>query len=508
MAPVNPYLSIVVTSRNDGHGGDLLRRMQIFVDGFVAQCQRHDLPAELIFVEWNPPADRPRLKEALQWPQPLAPCAVRIIEVPPERHGRLRHAYVLPLFQMIAKNVGIRRARGQFVLATNIDILFNDELMAWIAKRELDPARMYRIDRHDADRDVPLEKDVAEQLAYCASHLVRVNTREGTFKLNPDGTPWRPPVSEERDEIEIALGAGWLPIGGSARDHWAAAEAEFFVAGDAHGAGLLVADLEPGDGCRASLQNLTLVDAQGDVVARGPLNGPQSLCMRLNLDASGSQRFVLRTAAEGMSEAGLARALRVRQLRVKRNTGAFAWGYAPEESLNLRSLPSGPYYLLRAARRIYNRASHYLPLALRKLIERRPLLRPVKSLERLHTNGCGDFTLLARERWFDLRGYPEFELFSFHIDSVFCFAAHFGGVRELVLTDPMRIYHIEHGAGWTPEGEDDLFKRLERKGLPSLMHGEMMAWAEQMQRLHAPMIFNHDDWGFAGEDLQETLPAD
>ena len=29
---------------------------------------------------------------------------------------------------MIAKNVGIRRARGEFVLATNIDILFSSEL--------------------------------------------------------------------------------------------------------------------------------------------------------------------------------------------------------------------------------------------------------------------------------------------------------------------------------------------------------------------------------------------
>ena len=45
-------------------------------------------------------------------------------------HRRLKYADRLPLFQMIAKNVGIRRAKGQFVLATNIDILFSDELIA------------------------------------------------------------------------------------------------------------------------------------------------------------------------------------------------------------------------------------------------------------------------------------------------------------------------------------------------------------------------------------------
>lgn len=57
----------------------------------------------------------------------------------------------------------------------------------------------------------------------------------------------------------------------------------------------------------------------------------------------------------------------------------------------------------------------------------------------LHTNGCGDFTLIAGEHWFDLRGYPELDIFSMNIDSVFCFAAHYGGAREEVLPEPMRI---------------------------------------------------------------------
>jgi len=34
---------------------------------------------------------------------------------------------------MIAKNVGIRRTRGEFVLATNIDVLFDEGLIAYIA---------------------------------------------------------------------------------------------------------------------------------------------------------------------------------------------------------------------------------------------------------------------------------------------------------------------------------------------------------------------------------------
>ena len=124
-----PYLSVVVAARNDDHGGNLLGRMQVFVDAWINQCRRHGLDSELIIVEWNPPAERARLAQALRWPADSGPCRVRIIRVPGEIHARYRHAAALPLYQMIAKNVGIRRARGQFILATNIDIVFSDEIV-------------------------------------------------------------------------------------------------------------------------------------------------------------------------------------------------------------------------------------------------------------------------------------------------------------------------------------------------------------------------------------------
>ena len=42
-----PYLSLVVAARNDDHGGNLLGRMQIFVDGWLAQARRYQIPSEL-----------------------------------------------------------------------------------------------------------------------------------------------------------------------------------------------------------------------------------------------------------------------------------------------------------------------------------------------------------------------------------------------------------------------------------------------------------------------------
>jgi hypothetical protein len=124
----------------------------------------------------------------------------------------------------------------------------------------------------------------------------------------------------------------------------------------------------------------------------------------------------------------------------------------------------------------------------------------------LHTNTCGDFTLMAREHWFDLRGYPEFDMYSFHIDSLLCYAAHHGGATEEMLSDPLRIYHIEHGkgSGWTPEGESKLFGRLQDRGLPWLEYSELVGWIDQMRRLNCPLIFNRESWGLADLDLPET----
>src|SRR5207245_4759898 len=82
-----PYISIVVTSRNDNHGDKLLFRMQTFVDCLLDQCKRYQLPAELVMVEWNPPDDQAPLAQALSWPRDRN-CSVRVIQVPPDIHQR------------------------------------------------------------------------------------------------------------------------------------------------------------------------------------------------------------------------------------------------------------------------------------------------------------------------------------------------------------------------------------------------------------------------------------
>jgi hypothetical protein len=841
-----PYLSVVVTARNDDHGGNLLGRMQTFVNALLAQAKRHAVPLELLVVDWNPPPEKPPLSEALRWPADLGPAEVRFIEVPPALHHTLPHAAALPLYQMIAKNVGIRRARGQFVLATNIDVLFSHELFELFAQRRLEPGWMYRIDRHDAMQDVPVDAPIDEQLRYCETHLIRVNTRQGTFAVNAAGQRLFEPEDIASPEGGILLGQGWYPLEGgpsTGRYRWVFNDAEIFL-GPRAAEDSLIVDVEPGPGVGYLPLLLRVTGAGGELVQESVVLRRQSVriklppsaqpsLLRLHVPGGGletaedprilnfrvfSAKWESAAAAAAsaagprQTEAGqpLRRAARrgwtslpgrlwrllsrlrsadapiqcglplplflVRRLkpqvqgtelmvtldprwfRLRRararvesapprdivpqgldllwgrgwypqehdKLGGFRWArngaeiilYTPQgepAALRLQIEPGpavgyGPFHLrvrdsagntvataavtrrqfielplpwrpnrtqvfslharadspplhlandprqlcfrvldccwahggstepvgdrdqaeqehrslwtpfspspglllgygwraetvadeklawraepeaeiiirqgdarsrllllemepvdgepvellvrdgarLAVSRTLHQREQLRIPVNLQeeqtgvlRLAAAQPgasgaaqrILRPARLLsaawERLgaaeepacspppgdaaiaaappgaargaaflHTNACGDFTLLAREHWFDLRGYPEFDLFSMNIDSVFCYAAHHGGAAEKFLADPMRVYHIEHatGSGFTPEGQAQLFERIAAKGLAWLSYEQVLDWAAEMRRLQRPMIFNGDDWGFAGVELAE-----
>ncbi|UCG55078.1 MAG: hypothetical protein JSV32_02340, partial [Dehalococcoidia bacterium] len=332
-----PLLSVVVVSRSDDHGGNLLQRMQLFVSGWLEQAKKHNLSSELVIVEWNPLPDRPRLARALEWPKDNGACTVRIIEVPPEIHQRFKNADRLPLFQMIGKNVGIRRARGRFILATNIDILFSDELMQHFASGQLMPDRMYRIDRYDVPSDIPSGVPIDEQLNYCRENVIRINSRAKTLILRETSEP------------------------------------------------------------------------------------------------SGITDSLFQTFQK-----------RVRALRNARDIARLG----------------KDIYLCVLSRTI-----------LSPLYKYRIIFPPIIYGKVLHTNACGDFTLMAREHWLALRGNAEFETYSLYLDGLTCAVAHYGGAKELILPEPMRIYHIEHapGSGWAPGvGAKLLDERLKMAGIPQL----------------------------------------
>jgi hypothetical protein len=181
-----PYLSVVMASRNDGYAGGMLRRLQVSIDAFVAQTERFDLTSELVLVDWNPPAGR-GLWEALEWPSAGRRCTIRVITVPPWLHGTCPFADRLPILIHRARNVGIRRARGEFILPTSPDILLSNELAAWFGRRELDPCGMYRVARRDVPEEALRFKSIDKRLRYCRKHVQHVHTRSSSQRI--DGLP-------------------------------------------------------------------------------------------------------------------------------------------------------------------------------------------------------------------------------------------------------------------------------------------------------------------------------
>jgi hypothetical protein len=682
----SPHLSVVATARNDDHGGNLLGRMQVFVDAWINQCKKHNLASELILVEWNPPPDRPKLAKALRWPSDTGPCHVRIIEVPPELHQRYRHAAALPLYQMIAKNVGIRRARGEFIVATNIDVVFSDELVEFLAQRKLRTGHIYRIDRTDVTRDVPVDGTLEEQLAYCASHVIRLCARDGIFALTPAGMRCLEPKDIIRPDSGIWYGSGWSAVELYTDKHfrWIRDEAEVFVQAPAGGC-MLQLEVEPGPGIGTLPGRLQVLDQNGSQVAEWslfchttirlhvpPSEGKGLQLLRFQSPDGGRpvphdprimnfRFFSIDWAAQNATEihslqetlrasrrtlaslvlsvlrAGSSSALALpktirRTVHLFRSRGVDIFDARSEFRIGqgwhgLEHLPGGerfrharsgaelsfrfgdgskslamvvkpgptigyrPFDLVvrtksgepigsarvsgltyvefpvaadpgeitavvlnienaeagspvsipgddrqigfsvhacgRGGRRVGSPtrcSSNSNPGAWHAYtVGARPAgvdwQEELKDYEKeiaamglpqfLHLSACGDFQLMSRENWADVRGYAELDHFSMHLDSLLSYTANHMGIREECLPAPMRIYHLEHdvGTGWTPEGYKELSARIAKKGIQMITFEDLTAMVAQMRRLHASFVFNLDTWGMADCDLRETFPV-
>ena len=174
-----PYLSLITVARNDNYGGDFLHRFQVSLNTVLALCEEYRLDMELIIVDWNHPPGALTFVEVLAWPKKLKSVEIRIIEVPNKLHRKFPNSDKLTVFEFIGKNVGIRRARGEYILTTNIDDIFSRELVQFLAERKLSQECFYRTDTYRVKKTIPLDIAVDEQLELCGEHWYQVDMTKG-----------------------------------------------------------------------------------------------------------------------------------------------------------------------------------------------------------------------------------------------------------------------------------------------------------------------------------------
>jgi hypothetical protein len=163
----NPYISFIVTGRNDDYGHRFLYRIQRFTDNLIYLCEKHKLTSELIFVEWDPPKDKERLYKALNLGKNRKFLKIRFLEVSKEIHDKTKTSDKMPLLEFPGKNAGIRRAKGEFVVITNPDIIFSEDMIRFFSKKQLNKNIFYRADRCDMSVDIPIKIKTSEVENFC-----------------------------------------------------------------------------------------------------------------------------------------------------------------------------------------------------------------------------------------------------------------------------------------------------------------------------------------------------
>ncbi|QPJ65330.1 MAG: hypothetical protein G3M78_07975 [Candidatus Nitrohelix vancouverensis] len=148
-------LSIVVVGRNDDHGIGFFDRMVACMEFNRKNLLQAGVNAEFIFVDWAYDPGKPLFAQLLRDKLPWWHTA---IAVHPDWQERLKENPRLAFLEFFAKNVGIRRARSEFILATNCDIFFSKDLVRFLGRGKWLEDCLYRSVRIDLLSAVGIDK--------------------------------------------------------------------------------------------------------------------------------------------------------------------------------------------------------------------------------------------------------------------------------------------------------------------------------------------------------------
>jgi hypothetical protein len=151
-----PQIAAVVVGRNDDYMSDFRERLHATIEWNMRY-----LIDEVVFVEWNPPADR----ELLSYELTKRFHALRAYVVPPELHNAACENANVKLLEYHAKNVGIRRATAPWIMATNADAALGLDAVNTLLNSQLDSKVVWTAERID----IPWREDAQQHIGLVGS---------------------------------------------------------------------------------------------------------------------------------------------------------------------------------------------------------------------------------------------------------------------------------------------------------------------------------------------------
>lgn len=138
-------LSAVCCGRNDNYGGHLLESAVYSLNSMLNTFD------EVIYVDWNTEDGKKTVTDELET-KLVNRERLRVIEVTSAQVGAiLGDVPAQPMCEVMARNVGIRRATGDIVVSTNIDIIVPPREQLDLAFRDIKPGVMLTLAKHDVE---------------------------------------------------------------------------------------------------------------------------------------------------------------------------------------------------------------------------------------------------------------------------------------------------------------------------------------------------------------------
>jgi hypothetical protein len=142
---LNPYLSIVITGRNDDYGGSkyFRKKHETFIRYYTKYLDKNTNFLEIVLVDYNQVAGRKAYIDEFEWNNFKH---IKNVVISNAKHKLLTNDSKYPFYGNISFNEGLRVASGKFVINISVDTFLSLAMMKYLLRKSLEEDIFYRTD--------------------------------------------------------------------------------------------------------------------------------------------------------------------------------------------------------------------------------------------------------------------------------------------------------------------------------------------------------------------------